>query len=355
MKSHAVTVLLVESRRVARWDAATHACAVAARPAGTDFPGAVRLAASLGGKVATTWVVVDDLFTQRLTLGPAQVAGLTPDQLTRALSFEAEPFSGLPVTESATGYRGEGGGVFTVVQMRAADRAGAVQAVAAAGGGLAGIAPAGTPPEDEAALARWFAGLAPDLPTTAHVPPPGRSRTRRSAAAVGVGLAVAAGLVLGACFLWNGVRIFAAERQFAEVNEARRLLQAERARLTQLQAEEKALLEAAGRRTALAERRRALAAVLRQLSAAASEDTVVRQIQAEGTSRLVVSGVSMEAGAVDELSIVLSQRLQPHGWTATPRQKKGRRTLPSGGPWDFSLELRHREALAVRKPEAEDR
>ena len=84
----------------------------------------------------------------------------------------------------------------------------------------------------------------------------------------------------------------------------------------------------------------------------------MRGIQSEGPSTLIVSGLSLEAGAVDEMSIVLSQNLRAAGWTAQPRQKTGKRDLSSGGPWEFSLALTHDEAehpqpmrLSQRGPE----
>ena len=151
----ASTFVLVTANRVARadFDGTLHFTKSAPRSAGVSATDAVRAALALGGKAAReTWVLDTDLWTQEVKLNPAQVAGLTPDQLGRALSFEAEPFSGIPVAESATGFRDEGGGTFNVVQMPRSNHDAIVRVLMSAGGTLAGIAHPGTVPEDDGAL-----------------------------------------------------------------------------------------------------------------------------------------------------------------------------------------------------------
>ena len=95
-------------------------------------------------------------------------------------------------------------------------------------------------------------------------------------------------------------------------------------------------------------RRGALLALLNALASTRGEDVVVRTLAAEGPSSIVVSGLSIEAGAVDEMSIVLTQSLRAAGWTAQPRSKTGKKNMASGGPWEFSLVLTHEEAARAK-------
>ena len=76
----------------------------------------------------------EQCFRQRVNLPAAQVDGLSPDELQAALSFEIEPFSGIPRAESAMAWKRTGDGtgsrrVFDVVQIR---RSELVRAVAEA-------------------------------------------------------------------------------------------------------------------------------------------------------------------------------------------------------------------------------
>lgn len=154
------TLLLVTSSRIARadFDGALWECKTAPRPASD----AVGTALALGGKAGAVWVLSEDVFEHRVVLNAAQVTGLTPEQLERALSFEVEPFSGIAVAESVTGFYRNAEGVFDVIELTLAARDSIVRAVTEAGGRLAGIAHPGSVP-DEAALETWFAQMLPRL------------------------------------------------------------------------------------------------------------------------------------------------------------------------------------------------
>ena len=72
------------------------------RPAADDLPSLVEAALRLGsGRAGRTWILTSEIWTQTLSLPPASVAGLSPEEITRALGFEAEPFSGIGAMEAA--------------------------------------------------------------------------------------------------------------------------------------------------------------------------------------------------------------------------------------------------------------
>ncbi len=341
-----MTVVLIDARRVVRWDEGDGDCREVSRPVGGGLGEAVRAVVGPGSRVGRVWVLSADVFTQRLALSPAQVAGLDEAQLMRALSFEAEPFSGLSVGESATGFRAEGGGAFSVAQVAAADRAAVVEAVRACGGTLAGIAPAGAPPDDGVPLAGWMAGelAALESGSAVVIRAPAAPKSQRRFLIAAVALEAAVLLAVVGAVAWNGLRRAVLERALGEVAEATRQVDAVTLQLAAARNDERELREQAARREMLAGRRGSLAAVLRQCAASVSGDMVVRGIEPDGVSRLKVSGIALEAGAVDELGMVLSRLLKPHGWSAQPSLKRGRKTQPGGGPWEFVLELTHRDA-----------
>jgi hypothetical protein len=342
------TVLLVTGTRIARadFDGTLRTCKTAPRSAGGSPAEAVRAALALGGSAGTVWVLSEDAFVQRVTLNPAQVAGLTPEQLGRALSFEVEPFSGIPVMESATGFHDAGESFFTVVEMSRADRDGIQRAVTEAGGKLAGITHPGTTPDDEEtlreSLGEWLlrlqAGALPLITPPAPAPSPNRFLV---AAAV---LEAAALLLLFADLGWKGVQRVILERRNAELAAAGRELDAATKQVAALKKELLDLEKDQAQRERVVARRGALLALLNGLGSTRTDDVVVRGIEAEGPSIVVVSGISLEAGAVDEMSIVLTQTLRAAGWSAQPRHKTGKKNLASGGPWEFSLTVTHEEA-----------
>jgi cell division protein FtsB len=70
--------------------------------AADDLPSQVeatlRLSKRRPGRV---WILAGDIWTQTLSLPPEAVTGLKPDEITRALGFEAEPYSSLGAMEAA--------------------------------------------------------------------------------------------------------------------------------------------------------------------------------------------------------------------------------------------------------------
>ena len=70
--------------------------------AADDLPSQVEAALRLSKRrPGRVWLLAGDLWTQTLALAPEAVSGLSPDEVTRALGFEAEPFSGLGAMEAA--------------------------------------------------------------------------------------------------------------------------------------------------------------------------------------------------------------------------------------------------------------
>lgn len=347
MKAAATTFILITANRVARadFDGGLRSAKSAARPAGD----AVRAALALGGKAAReTWVLSADVWAQEVKLSAAQVAGLSQEQLGRALSFEAEPFSGIPVAESATGFRDGGGGVFQVVQMPRAERDAIVRAVASAGGQLAGIAHPGSAPEADEALLEWWPRQAALIASAPAITPPAPEPSPHRFLVTGVALAVAAIVLLFVVAGWNAARRKNYQARNAEFAAAARELDTANKQNDALRKELATLEKQGKQREQVHARRGALLALLNTLAASRPEDVVVRGLTAEGPSSLVVSGLSLEAGAVDELSIVLTQQLRAAGWSAQPRSKTGRKNMASGGPWEFALVLTHEEAARAQ-------
>ncbi len=72
------------------------------RLAADDLPSQVEAALRLGKRrPGRVWILAGEIWTQTLGLAPEAVSGLSPDEVTRALGFEAEPFSGLGAMEAA--------------------------------------------------------------------------------------------------------------------------------------------------------------------------------------------------------------------------------------------------------------
>lgn len=347
MKAATSTIVLVTGDRIARadFDGDLRSTKSAPRPVSASAAEVVRAALALGGKAAReTWVLSADVWRQEVKLNAAQIAGLTREQLGRALSFEAEPFSGIPVAESATGFRDEGGGAFNVVQMPRADLDAVARAVASAGGRLAGIVHPGSAPEDDEALLEWWPRQPARMAGAPIIRPPDRGPSPHRFFVTGLILEAAAIGLLAFLGYWNAARKKGYENRQAEFAVTARALeaanqqnQAWRAQLATLEKQEQ-------QRGQVQARRGALLALLKALAAARTEDVLVRGFAAEGPSSLVVSGIALEAGAVDELSIVLSQQLRAVGWIAQARSKAGTKNMVNGGPWEFALVLTHTEA-----------
>ena len=330
----------------------------APRPPGDSFVGAVSAALALGKTTGAVWVLADDIFAQRVSLNPAQIIGLTSGQLERALAFEVEPFSGIPMAEGAIGFRDEGGGAFAVVEMPRSGRDAIIKAVAGAGGKLAGIAHVVYIPTADEAVRPWLEMCATwlesgELPVIAP-PAPEPSATRFFYA----GAALAA-LAVGLVFVIAGY--YSQRRKDlgtlnAAFGTATNDLTAINRRIEELGKEQATLEQGKTERDRLVVRRGAILALLQALATHRSDEIVVREIKSEGPSGLLLSGLALEADAVDELGIVLTQSLRGVGWSVQPRHKTGTNRLPNGGPWEFSLIVTHwqdartDELLRARQP-----
>lgn len=97
--------------------------------------------------------------------------------------------------------------------------------------------------------------------------------------------------------------------------------------------------------------RASLGSLLRVIAKTRPADVVIQEIQNENTSTIVLSGLALEADAVDEMSIVLTQSLRDTGWAAHTRRKTGKKALANGGPWEFSVAIVHREDLEEKTPQ----
>lgn len=350
MKSAPSTFILVTANRVARadFDGRLRASKSAPRSPAASAVEAVRTGLTLGGKAAReTWVLSTDVWIQEVKLNSAQIAGLTPDQLSRALAFETEPFSGISVSDSATGFREEDGR-FNVVQITRADLEGIAQAISNAGGKLAGIAHPGIAPENDEVLVEWWPQQPARVATAPviNAPAPGPSRDRFVVAAIA--LEVAAIVLLSLLATWNMIQRRAYERRNAEYTGLTRQIEAANRQSDTLHKELAVLEKQEEQREQVEARRGALLALLNTLASSRLEDVVVRGLTAEGPSSVVVDGLSLEPGAVEELSIILTQQLRAAGWSAQPRSKTGRRNMTNGGPWDFAIVLTHEEAARAQ-------
>jgi hypothetical protein len=350
----ASTLILVTGSGIGRADFedGLRAWKTGPRLIGASWTEAVRAAFALGGKASGgVWVLSEEVWSQEVSLGPAQIAGLTLEQLGRALSFEVEPFSGIPLTESAVGFHQRDHGVFEVVEMSRIDRDAIGRLAKEAGGKLAGITHPGTVPADEEALHSWLAhwparldeGALPLIRPPAPAPSPNRFLI------TGLLLEAAALFLLFFHAGWTTMQRKNLERRNAELNAANRAIEDEIKQVAAPKKELAALEKQEVLRQRVAVRRCALLAVLDGLAIARQEDVVVHGIQAGDASNLIVSGLSLEASAVDEMSIILTQNLRATGWIAQPRHKTGMKTLPSGGPWEFSLAVTHEEAAALKQ------
>jgi len=351
MKAATSTFILITANRIARADfnGGLLSAKTAPSPAGVSTGEIMRAALALGGKVAKeTRVLSTEVWAQEVKLNPAQVAGLTLEQLGRALSFEAEPFSGIPVAESATGFRDEGGGTFNVVQMPRTELDAVARATAAAGGQLAGVHHCSNPPESDETLLEWWklqpARIAETPVLTPRAPEPSPHRFLIA----GIALEALAIVFLLLAFGWNAVQRKSFESRNAEFTTAARELDAANKQNDALRKELAALEKQDRQRAQVHTRRGALLALLNTLAASRPDDVVVRSLAAEGPSSVIVSGLSLESGAVDDMSIALTQQLRAAGWTVQPRSKNGKKNLPNGGPWEFTLLLTHEEAVRAQ-------
>jgi Tfp pilus assembly protein PilN len=132
----------------------------AARSGVEEFPVVVEAALALGPKPAgRVWVLSSDFWTHSLAVSAGAVAAVKDTELTQALGFEAESFSGIPAPESALAAvpmgREADQRVYWVTQARSGERDRVEEAVRRAGARLGGLVHPG-------GLARPLAGECPD-------------------------------------------------------------------------------------------------------------------------------------------------------------------------------------------------
>lgn len=147
------TIVLITRDELARADVRRGVLTVwrEPRPAVDDFPSLVEAALRLGsGRPGRVWVLSTEFWTQTLSLSPDATAGVKPDQLGRALGFEAESFSGLSAMEATVGYVALPGSrderPFWLIQVSTSLLDQVEYVVERAGGKLAGLChPAGVP------------------------------------------------------------------------------------------------------------------------------------------------------------------------------------------------------------------
>mgnify|MGYP007068602944 CR=1 FL=1 len=319
-------------------------CRSGARATGSSVAEAMGAARSLGDETGKkVWLLSDEWFSQSFTLNPAQIAGLNDEQLGRALAFEAEPFSGIPMTSAALGFLRAGEGSFEVVALPAEVRS---RLMDLAGGAFGGIAAAGPPPEDDDGMRQWAAILSGDLEgrrgpvVSAPAAPPSANRFRTA----GFLMEAAAMLLLCASWWWIKSETLALRKKQSEYTSVANDLAAANLRIKNAGAEITNLRTDLDAANSLAARRLAVPVLLQSLGLQKSDDVVLSKIDVDGPSSSLIRGVALNPDAVDELSIVLKEALKPAGWSVFPGQKKGMRKLPNGGPWEVSLSIVHAEA-----------
>lgn len=94
-------------------------------------------------------------------------------------------------------------------------------------------------------------------------------------------------------------------------------------------------------------RRRAWPSLLRALAQARPRDVVIQELRDEGRWSLLVSGIGMSAGVVDELTVGLTQQLRGTGWTVHPKQKVALGVFDNAGPWSFTLQVAMADSLTT--------
>lgn len=351
MKAAASTFLLITANRIGRadFDGVLRLSEVAPRAAGASLSDAMRAAFALGGKPArATWVLYADAWPQKVTVSAGQVVGLTEDQLCRALSFEVEPFSGIPVNESVLGFREEGGGVFDVVQIPKGDRDAIASVIASTGSRLAGILHPGNVAESDA-MEEWWSSQPARTAIVPVIAPPVAGPSPRRFLFAGIAMEAAAIALLFGLSAWYSAQKKTHESRNAEFAAVARELDATNKQKEQLRKDLADFEKQGKQRQQVLARRTALLNLLNTLAASRPDNVVVRGMAAEGPSSVIVTGLSLEAGAVDELSMTLTHQLRSSGWSAHPRSKVGKKSMANGGPWEFALVLTHQEAVVAQE------
>jgi hypothetical protein len=248
------------------------------------------------------------------------------------------------------GFQRDGEGLFAMVEVPRTDRESIQQAVRAGGGKLVGITHAGVLPEGEEDLKMWLEHFVPrlragDLPLIAPpVPEPSPNRFV-IAGLVQAAAALAALFALGNANSRERRELEARNNEFATLtNESVALAK----RAIELKTREAVLQKEWTQMENVSLRTRSVRTLLKALATHCPEDVVVRGLEADGPSAVIVTGLALEASAVDKLSMVLTKELNTFGWTAQTRSKTGKKSMANGGPWEFSVVLTHEESTRAQ-------
>jgi Tfp pilus assembly protein PilN len=321
----------------------------AARPAVDDLAtlveAALRLSTARPGQV---WVLSTEIWTQTIALAAQTVAGLEPEQLARALGFEAEPLSNIRGVEaraacvpvSATGNERE----FWTTILPESQLQQIEFAVERVGGRLAGVAhPGGLPwllaTEVSAAPAMW----------------------RRVELWPGAIVCLAAAAVCLALCAGHYLAVESIRR--AQVAETARLRQPTE-QLVQLKKEGDGLRTKRDklraecdrlsadldncRRVMLSQRLR-VARLLAVLARQDPDQLVLEKITGSG-DHVVLYGISLRTESVNALTKILDSELGPLGWQVQVPNEKAREMLMGGGPWQFEVHIQDVVPSAASKP-----
>jgi Tfp pilus assembly protein PilN len=148
MNGTSLTILLITSGRIVRADFDSNGAAtlLSSVPGEHDLaiPSTVRSALALGSKPgANVWLLLEDVWIQNVELPKRQIAGLSSEQIGRALSFEIEPFSGTPVAQSEIGFceceERDSVRCYWAAEIATSTRDAIQEAITSAGGKLTGI------------------------------------------------------------------------------------------------------------------------------------------------------------------------------------------------------------------------
>lgn len=257
-------------------------------------------------------------FRQRVNLPAVQVAGLAEAELSTALAFEVEPFSGIPRAEGEMAWRvcadpDTARRVFDVVQIRRTDLVAAVAQARQEGRRVTAV----TAVPDEARGER-----AEDLPA---IPVRGKGVLRSHPYVFWTAVC----LLLAGVVAWEGTGLATDVKRLRRDVVERRALQAEKETLEtkaagiRRQADEiRARRAAEARAQARAARfRSAGRTLLSAVPAACRDESVVREIRSgEEAFELRLSGVSLSPEAATRTVVRLSEALatQKSGWSVKP-------------------------------------
>lgn len=360
-KPRGMSLLLIGPRLVGRADfdpaGALGEARVTARPGGSDALSSLEAALAMGGECGpVVYILQGGAFAHSLALPPAQTAGMGEAQLARALAYEVEPYSGIPAAESSVGFVASGPGNFAVLQIPRTEQEFLIERARAAGARQVLVT---APPEGQVreptpeTAGDWFTSAAKAIaagawPVIAAPAKAARSLAPREIMLVSLAAAFAillAGRAVASQFLERArERDAACSRDAAEVAAARKQSESARKQSEELEA-------VAAARAAIERGRQAIHATLHGLAEKRTANLVVRSIDGPAPFQLRVRGIALSPGDVDRFGLALEGQLAPAGWTVVPDGTVALHALADGGPWEFSLALRHALGSAPADPD----